>query len=204
MATTTRWWWVRHAPVANAEEVIIGSSDVPAVLPDNDTLARLAQKLPAAVVAILSPLRRTKETLDALGTAGFTPSDTTVDAELVEQNFGEWEGRSRKVVYDALGPQHSLWQSPGSTVPPGGESYAALQKRVSAAILRLNQAYAGGDVVAIGHAGPIRAALALALDLDPEVALRFSVDPLSITRIDHIADRKLWWRVESVNVAAAA
>ncbi len=204
MATTTRWWWVRHAPAENAEEVIIGTSDVSAVLPNKNALAPLADMLPAAVVAILSPLRRTKETLDALGGAGFTPVSTTVDADLVEQNFGDWEGRSRKVVYDALGPQHSLWQSPGATVPPGGESYAALQKRVGAAILRLNQAYAGGDVVAIGHAGPIRAALALALDLDPEAALRFSVDPLSVTRIDHIADRKLLWRVESVNVVAAS
>ncbi len=203
MATTTRWWWVRHAPAENAEEVIIGTSDVSAVLPGRDALAPLAGMLPAAVVAILSPLRRTKETLDALGEAGFTPVSTTVDADLVEQNFGDWEGRSRKVVYDALGPQHSLWQSPGATVPPKGESYAALQKRVGAAILRLTQAYAGGDVVAIGHAGPIRAALALALDLDPEAALRFAVDPLSLTRIDHIADRKLSWRVESVNVAGA-
>jgi alpha-ribazole phosphatase len=46
------------------------------------------------------------------------------------------------------------------------------------------------------HSGTIRAALAIALDLDPDAALRFVIDPLSVTRIDRLESG---WRVVAVN-----
>jgi alpha-ribazole phosphatase len=46
------------------------------------------------------------------------------------------------------------------------------------------------------HSGTIRAALAIALGLEPEQALRFTVEPLSLTRIDRVAGG---WRVVGVN-----
>jgi Histidine phosphatase superfamily (branch 1) len=42
----------------------------------------------------------------------------------------------------------------------------------------------------------IRAALCNALDIAPQAALRFVIDPLSITRIDRLSDG---WRLVSVN-----
>jgi alpha-ribazole phosphatase len=53
-----------------------------------------------------------------------------------------------------------------------------------------------GDVVLVVHSGTIRAALAVALGLTPENALRFVINPLSITRLDRLADA---WRVVTVN-----
>ena len=46
------------------------------------------------------------------------------------------------------------------------------------------------------HSGTIRAVLAIALDLKPGQALRCVIDPLSLTRIDRLADG---WRVVAVN-----
>jgi alpha-ribazole phosphatase len=46
------------------------------------------------------------------------------------------------------------------------------------------------------HSGTVRAALSIALDLPPESALRFTIDPLSLTRIDRIAGG---WCVVGVN-----
>jgi alpha-ribazole phosphatase len=46
------------------------------------------------------------------------------------------------------------------------------------------------------HSGTIRAVLAIALDLKSEQALRFVIDPLSLTRIDRLAEG---WRVVAVN-----
>ena len=73
----------------------------------------------------------------------------------------------------------------------------------------LSAELAGADVVAVAHGGTIRAALALALGLDPERALALAVDNCSLTRIDHIAgpagshaqdgDRSGVWRVVRVN-----
>ena len=53
-----------------------------------------------------------------------------------------------------------------------------------------------GDVVLVVHSGTIRAVLAIALDLAPDSALRFVIDPLSLTRIDRLDGG---WRVVAVN-----
>jgi alpha-ribazole phosphatase len=53
-----------------------------------------------------------------------------------------------------------------------------------------------GNVVLVVHSGTVRAVLAIALDLAPDAALRFVIDPLSLTRIDRLATG---WRVVSVN-----
>ncbi|TAN56317.1 MAG: histidine phosphatase family protein, partial [Magnetospirillum sp.] len=81
--------------------------------------------------------------------------------------------------------------------PPGGESFAAMIGRVAGALENLTAAQAGRDILAIVHAGTVRAALATALDISPAQALRFSVHPLSLTRLDATSDG---WRVEMVNV----
>jgi alpha-ribazole phosphatase len=57
-----------------------------------------------------------------------------------------------------------------------------------------------GDVVLVVHSGTIRAALAIALDLAPDAALRFVIDPLSLTRIDRLTNG---WRVVAVNKLGA-
>jgi alpha-ribazole phosphatase len=48
----------------------------------------------------------------------------------------------------------------------------------------------------VAHSGTVRAALAIALDAAADSALRFVVDPLSLTRIDRLA---AGWRVAAVN-----
>jgi alpha-ribazole phosphatase len=53
-----------------------------------------------------------------------------------------------------------------------------------------------GNVVLVVHSGTIRAVLALALDLEPDAALRFVIDPLSLTRIDRLESG---WRIVAVN-----
>ena len=85
-----------------------------------------------------------------------------------------------------------FWKSPAHNRPPGGESFADQIGRTALGLASLP----AGDVVLVVHSGTIRAALALALDLAPESGLRFVIDPLSLTRIDRLADG---WRVVAVN-----
>jgi len=74
--------------------------------------------------------------------------------------------------------------------------------RVAAALRRLTAVHAGRDIVCVAHGGSIRAALAMALGLDPEAALAFSIETLSLTRIDHIDGPGAGhgWRVGMVNL----
>jgi broad specificity phosphatase PhoE len=77
------------------------------------------------------------------------------------------------------------------------------------AVRRLSAEHAGRDIVAVAHGGTIRAALALALGLEPERALALSVDNCSLTRLERIAgpvssrppreDGDEAWRVVRVN-----
>ena len=204
----TRWWWVRHAPVTENRGRCYGQTDFPCDVADTARFARLAQLLPQRAAWITSPLKRTHMTAAALVAAGLDgPSpipgpDIAIEADLIEQHFGAWQGMS----YDELTTQrgetwHRFWIAPAHETPPGGESFVALMHRVHAAIARLNERYAGRDILAVVHGGTIRAALALALDLTPEAALAFTIDNLSLTRIDHVAGPGVGhaWRVGAVN-----
>ena len=207
---TTRWWWVRHAPVVVNDGRCYGQTDHPCNTDDPAAYRRLAQILPREAVWVTSTLRRTHETAAAIvaaglpGPAAFPGPDVTVEADLAEQHFGEWQGQT----YTALAEQqalayHRFWLAPASERPPGGESFVDLMARVSRAIHKLNQRFVGQDIVAVAHGGTIRAAIALALDLAPESALAFAVYNISVTRLDHFpADaggQGNAWRVNFTN-----
>src|ERR1700736_1273055 len=78
-----------------------------------------------------------------------------------------------------------------SNAPPGGERFVDQIGRTADGLAALPP----GDVALVVHSGTIRAALAIALDLAPEAALRFVIDPLSLTRIDRLDHG---WRVVAV------
>ncbi len=206
MSVTTRWWWLRHAPVINHGGRIYGRLDVDCDTSDPTPFQALATAVPAAPVWLATPLRRTSQTLAALLAARGTGTEVaSLEPALMEQHFGAWQGLTHAEVNQQRGGEaHRFWISPATERPEGGESFADVVARVAPTVTRLSALYAGRDVVAVAHGGVIRAALAQALDLNPEIALRFSVFNLSLTRIDHIAPADgspAVWRVESVNVS---
>ena len=205
--TTTRFWWVRHAPVPHNGH-IYGQTDLSCDCSQAPLFTGLALQLPHSAVWVTSNLRRTHETAAAIVRAGLPgphpiPGPGAIMmADLAEQNFGEWQGLS----YEELsrlrnGDFHRFWHAPARQTPPGGESFLAVAARVSRAIHRLVEAHPGSDIIAVAHGGTIRAALGLALGLDPEAALAVSIDNCSITRIDRIdgPGRGHGWRVVTVN-----
>lgn len=203
----TRLWWVRHAPVPHGGR-IYGQSDLSCDCSDTRLFTGLAEKLPRGAVWVTSNLRRTHETAAAIVRAGLPGPEpipgpgAIVLADLAEQNFGEWQG----LTYDELqqsreGDFHRFWHAPAHQAPPAGESFVAVIERVSRAILGLVGEFPGRDIIAVAHGGTIRAALALALDLEPEASLAFTVENCSLTRIDRIDGPGMGhgWRVVTVN-----
>lgn len=201
--TQTRWWWVRHAPVTETNGRIYGSTDPNCTTDDPPAYARLHAWLPADAHWVTSRLRRTKQTAAAIAAAGGRTIAPTEEPDLGEQDFGDWHGMTYNEVY-ALPSAHRFWLAPATHRPPGGESFADLCVRVSRVIHRLTDQWAGRDIVAVAHGGTIRAALAVALDLDPEAALRFATENLSLTRLDHFTGddgHPESWRVAWINRA---
>lgn len=187
MGTETNLWLVRHAPVDGPRGVIHGP-DAPADIGDNAAFAALTAKLPARAHAVCSPARRTRETAAALRL------DAIQQVAFREQDFGAWTGRRHNDLVAELGDAYrDFWKSPASNRPPGGESFVDQIGRTVDGLVPLP----AGDVVLVVHSGTIRAVLAIALDLSPDAALRFVIDPLSLTRIDRLDNG---WRVGAVNL----
>jgi alpha-ribazole phosphatase len=186
MSAATNLWLIRHAPV-DGPRGVIHAPDAPADISDATAFAALKAKLPQNAYAVCSPARRTWETAVALGL------NPIREPEFREQDFGAWTGRRHNDLIAELGDAYrEFWKSPASNAPPNGESFIDQIFRATAGL----EALPAGDVVLVVHSGTIRALLAIALDLAPDAALRFVVDPLSLTRIDRLENG---WRVVAVN-----
>lgn len=195
---TTRWWWVRHAPVIGEEGRYVGHRDMVADLSDTTSLQGLADQLPSNAVWISSHLVRARGTLGALAGLVEGAPEPQVEPAFAEQNFGQWQGRGYDEVYAETG--HQIWNDPASLTPPGGESFNGLISRVGAAIAVRTEGHRGADIISVAHGGTIRGAVALALGCSPERALGISVDNLSLTRLDAMqVDDGIRWRIGCVN-----
>ncbi len=201
-----RWWWVRHAPVTTHNGKIYGQKDVPCDTSDTAAFAGLAAKLPHGAVWVTSHLRRTIDTAASIVEAGAPYRQPLVERDFAEQSFGDWQDHSWDDL-DKLYPAEyrTFWKNPGRNAPPGGESLADLITRTGDAIERINAAHDGRDIIAVTHGGTIRAALAVALGMEPIDAMSFTIDNLSLTRIDYFRGglfngKGRSWRVDGVNM----
>jgi alpha-ribazole phosphatase len=186
MPKETNLWLIRHA-VVDGPRGVIHAPEAPADLGDVATFAALKARLPRPAFAVCSPAHRTRETAAALGL------DAVENAAFREQDFGQWTGRRHDDLAAELGAAyHAFWKAPAANRPPGGESFVDQIARARAGLAGLP----AGDVALVVHSGTIRAVLAIALELTPDSALRFVIDPLSLTRIDRLQDG---WRVVAVN-----
>jgi broad specificity phosphatase PhoE len=123
----------------------------------------MARALPgefAGFTVQCSPLRRAKETAQALGIAEFA-----VEPRIAEMDWGAYTGLTIAELTADLGPAFAANQSLGLDFrPDGGESPRDVQMRLGPWLAQL--ASRNQDTVAITHRGVIRALLALAHDWD--------------------------------------
>ena len=175
----TRLLILRHAPLAVPG--LAGRRDVAADCSDRAALDWAARGLSGAAQVWASPALRCRQTAQALGLS------PTFHPALWEQDFGAWEEPGTEVPDLGPLPPEALARHR----PPGGESFLDMAARV-----QLVLAGARGTTAIIGHAGTVRAALALAVG---PAALSFSVAPLSLSLLSRHATG---WAVEAVNRVA--
>jgi broad specificity phosphatase PhoE len=128
---------------------------------------------PAEVIS--SPLHRARDTAAAIGLP------VVVDQRWIELDYGPYDGR---LLADVPAEMWAAWRSDASYAPPGGESLAALGRRVRQACEELLRDPDRLTVV-VSHVSPIKAAVAWALGVGDEVAWRMFLAPASITMIGH-------------------
>ena len=140
--------------------------------------ARIAPLEPGAVYA--SPMERTRETAAPISRACRLRTRTA--AGLVECDFGDWTGKRLSTLRRK--PEWStVQQSPSLFSFPGGESFAAMQQRAWAQVEELVASHPGERVVAVSHADPIKAVVAMAAGVHLDNFQRLVVSPCSVTAL---------------------
>lgn len=205
-APVTRWWWVRHAVVPNPEGRCYGQSDLDCDVSDHVLFRHQAALLPRGAVWVTSGLLRAIKTADTLRAHGADGDPPVREPRFNEQHFGQWQGKTYADIAANHGDKHLFWLGPPTNRPPSGESFVDLMERASSAILELNEAHKGRDIVAVTHGGTIRAALALAMGLGADAAVRFEAENVSLTLIEHYeqADPEHAWRIVFTNLLPRA
>jgi broad specificity phosphatase PhoE len=76
-----------------------------------------------------------------------------------------------------------VWRSDPSWRPPGGETLPELHQRLDPLWASLSSEAAAGDVIAVTHVSPTKAAVAWVLGAGPELSWKLALGVASITRI---------------------
>jgi broad specificity phosphatase PhoE/ribonuclease HI len=150
-----------------------------------DAARYLAQKGGIAAV-ISSPLQRAHDTATAAADAlGLT---VDVDEDLIETDFGEWEGLTFSEAAERHPGVHGRWLRDTSLQPPGGESFDDVQHRVLRARDRIIDKYGAATVLVVSHVTPIKTLLRLALGAGPSILHRLHLDLASMSIAEFYPD----------------
>jgi len=163
---------LRHGPTEwNALGKVQGHTDIP--LSDTGLAKMAGLRLPFAAPRLYaSPLLRARQTVEALGL-----KNPVLDARLMEQNWGAWEGLTRAEILSQHGAD--AFEKAGSTQgeafrPGGGESTGELHARVAAFLKDV--AREESDAIAVAHLGVLRAAYTLATGWDMAAPMPAELD----------------------------
>jgi ribonuclease H / adenosylcobalamin/alpha-ribazole phosphatase len=135
---------------------------------------------------ISSPLQRAFATASAAGQA--LGLNVTADDDLIETDFGDWEGLTFTEAAERDPELHRRWLRDTSIEPPGGESFDDVMVRVCRARERIVERYQGATVLVVSHVTPIKTLLRLALDAGPGILYRLHLDLASLSIAEFYSD----------------
>jgi probable phosphoglycerate mutase len=188
--TPSRLILVRHGATSfTAERRYSGRGDVPlSELGHRQALAVAARLKAVPLVAVVSsPLSRCTATAAAIAAAcGDSPVRT--DPDLIECDFGAWEGRTFAEVRERWPAELAAWLDSPTVAPPDGESFGAVTFRVRRAVGKLRSAYPGQVVAVVSHVSPIKIMLRDALDGGDTFLHRLHLDPAGVSIVDSWPD----------------
>jgi len=151
-----------------------------------DAAARYLSQRGGIAAVLSSPLQRAYDT--AATAAKALGLDVTVDDDLIETDFGAWEGLTFAEAAERDPELHRRWLRDTSATPPGGESFDGVLDRVCRARERIIAAHQGATVLVVSHVTPIKMLLRLALDAGPGILYRLHLDLASLSIAEFYSD----------------
>jgi broad specificity phosphatase PhoE/ribonuclease HI len=200
----TRLILVRHGATALTAEGRYSGRGDPPLTDEGEAQAmaaggRVAGLSRDVTAVVTSPLQRCVRTSELVAAEVGAAPVTVVD-DLIECDFGEWEGLTFAEVQERWPREMQAWLGSASVAPPGGESFHAVAKRVRAAMATVVKAYPGGVVVVVSHVTPIKLILRDALAAGDAFLHRLYLDAAGVSTMDVWPDGNI--AVRSVNETA--
>src|SRR4051794_25929183 len=159
-----------------------GVTDLP-LLPEGEARARelgpaLADRHFAEVW--VSPRQRARRTAEL---AGLQP--TAVVDDLVEFDYGGYEGRTTAEISEELGRKWSVWRDPVIPGATPGETLEQVGVRGDRVLEQGRPRLAGGDVALVAHGHVLRVLTARWLELPPTAGALFALPAGSFGVLGH-------------------
>lgn len=174
-----------HGSTDTAAGVCLGQSDPPLSASGFTDVQRLAAGWEGRAPRFLfsSDLRRAQQSAQVF--AARFAIEPLADARLREIDFGRWDGRRwHEIVKQDVDHYRHWLDNWVIQEAPDGESFADVLRRTGAWLAALLGSTAAEDcVLALAHAGSIRALLCHALGLPPGQALSIGIDEARASRL---------------------
>ncbi|MQA35227.1 histidine phosphatase family protein [Modestobacter roseus] len=167
-----------------------GLTDLP-LLPDGeDDGRRLRSVLGGRDIthAFVSPLVRARRTAELAGLFD-DGIETVLEPDLVEVDYGRWEGLTTPEISEQTGHDWSLWHDgtePGDTP---GETLVQVGERVDRVLAQARPLLDGGDVALVAHGHVLRVLTARWLGFEPDKGALF---PLATGRYGILGHDHEW------------
>lgn len=174
-ATRGRIVVLRHAATEWSQDGRhTGRTDIP-LTPDGEAAAAAAGEKLAAyspALVLISPLQRARRTAELAGVTG------EIEPDLLEWDYGDYEGRTTQGIKDDLGdPAWSVW----TTLDGLGETVDDVGARAARVLTRCRPVVeAGDDVLLVAHAHLLRILTATHLGLPAVGGRSFVLPPAGI------------------------
>lgn len=191
----TRFVLLRHGQTQmSVDKQYSGHTDVELTKHGQKQALAAAQALANRGIAfdaiVVSPLKRCQQTAQAAAQALGIAEIETID-DLIELDFGEWEGESFDDVDKHDGRRLQEWMKDSSVSCPEGESLQELHKRVRQVRKQLQKRYAGKTVLVVTHVNPIKSFIRQALDGNAAVFEKVFLGLASISDVEFWPDGSL-------------
>ena len=151
-----------------------------------DAAARFLGGRGGIAAVITSPLQRAHDTASAA--AKSLGLDVAVDDDLIETDFGAWEGLTFAEAAQRDPELHRRWLRDTSVRPPDGESFDEVAHRVRRARNRIIAEHGSATVLVVSHVTPIKTLLRLALDAGEGILYRLHLDLASLSIAEFYGD----------------
>jgi broad specificity phosphatase PhoE/ribonuclease HI len=186
----TRFLLLRHGQTELSQQRRYSGRGNPALTETGRAQADAAAEYIGAkggISAVLtSPLERAYDT--ATTSAKALGLDVTVDDDLIETDFGGWEGLTFAEAAQRDPDLHQRWLRDTSVQPPGGESFDRVAERVRRFQARVISDRPGETVLVVSHVTPIKTLLRMALDAGPGILYRLHLDLASLSIAEFYPD----------------